>query len=55
MNINRLAMYEVRDDQGRDLWLMVSDYEIELIDSHGNPVAEYKTGVNCFDALATTH
>lgn len=55
MNIARLAMYEVKDDTGRDLWLMISDYEVELIDIYGNPVAEYKTSVNCFDALATIH
>ena len=55
MNGNRLAMYEVRDHTGRDLWLMVSDYEVELIDLHGEPVAEYATSVNCFEALATIH
>lgn len=55
MNVNRLAMYEVRDHAGRDLWLMVSDYEVELLDLHGEVVAEYKTTVNPFDSLQTIH
>ena len=46
-----LAMYEARNYDDVDVWLMIEPYSIDIIDSHGNFMVRYDTTVNCFAAM----